>query len=144
MSAKPPSFTELTHRVVQESSEPLTVAQIIERVQAIRPITTRNPKQTIRNAVSASYLIVPTGEGRYGWKMRLIDGALLRHTLQEAEFVGRVLLWDKDLRDALWPTFFAPPQVQRPQPGVDQPAGRRGHPLRVGVYHPRHLGIPRG
>jgi len=108
MSAKLPSFTELAHRVVRESPEPLAVDQIVERVHAIRPITTKNPKQTIRNAISASYLIVSTGDGRYGWKMHLIDGALLRHTLQEAEFVERVLLWDEDLRDALWPTFFAP------------------------------------
>lgn len=107
MSNKPPSYAELTHRVMRDAPEPLTVDQIIARVHAIRPITTKNPKQTIRSAISTSALIVSTGDGRYGWKMHVIDGALLRHTLQEAEFVERMLFWDQDLRDALWPTFLA-------------------------------------
>jgi len=112
MSNTPPSYAELTHRVVRDAPEPLTVDQIIARVHALRPITTKNPKQTIRSAISASALIVSTGDGRYGWKMRLIDGALLRHTLQEAEFVERMLFWDQDLRDALWPIFFAPKKYE--------------------------------
>ena len=57
------SFTALAHQVVQASQEPLTVNEIIERVNAITPITTKNPKQTIRNAISQSYLIVTTGDG---------------------------------------------------------------------------------
>jgi hypothetical protein len=102
------SFTELTHQVVQGSPEPLTVNEIIEAVSAITSITTKNPKQTIRNAISQSGLIVSTGDGRYGWKMRLLNGSIMRHTLQEAELAEKVLYWDEDLRDALWPTFFAP------------------------------------
>jgi hypothetical protein len=102
------SFTQLAHNVVQQSPEPLTVDEIIAKVNAITPITTKNPKQTIRNAVSASYLIVSTGDRRYGWKPRLINGSVLRHTIQEAELSENVLYWDGDLRDALWPTFFAP------------------------------------
>ena len=102
------SYTALAHQVVQASPEPLTVNEIIERVNAITPITTKNPKQTIRNAISQSYLIVTTGDGCYGWKMRLINGSILRHTLQDAEFADKVLYWDDDLQDALWPTFFAP------------------------------------
>lgn len=102
------SFTQLAHDVVQQSPEPLTVDEIITRVNAITPITTKNPKQTIRSAVSQSKLIVATGDGRYGWKMRLINGSFIRHTLQEAELAENVLYWDEDLRDAFWPTFFAP------------------------------------
>lgn len=118
------NFTQLAHQVVQQSPEPLTVNEIIERVNAITPITTKNPKQTIRNAISQSSLIISTGDGRYGWKMRLLNGSILRHTIQEAELADGVLYWDEDLRDALWPTFFAPQKYQDRSPvSVELPDG---------------------
>ncbi len=116
MSEKKPSYTQLTHDVVQQSPEPLTVVEIIEQVNTIRPITTKNPKQTIRNAVTQSRMIVSTGNGRFGWKPRLIDGSTIRHTLSEAELVEKVLHWDIDLQDALWPTLGAQKQYADASP----------------------------
>jgi hypothetical protein len=100
------SFTELAHRVVRDSLEPLTVPEIVARVNAITPVTTKNPKNTIRNAVSQSRLIVPTGDGRYGWKPRLITGSVLRTTLSAADLAGDTVELTDELRDALWPSFF--------------------------------------
>jgi hypothetical protein len=100
------SFTELAHQVVCESLEPLTVLEIMERVNAITPITTKDPKNTIRNAVSQSQLIVSTGDGRYGWKPRLITGSVLRLTLSAANLSGETAVLTRELRDALWPSFF--------------------------------------
>jgi hypothetical protein len=79
------NFTELTLQVVKAAPEPLTFAEIFERVQARGPITTKNPKGTIRNAIGQSRLIVATGDGRYGWKLRVINGSVLRLTLSKAE-----------------------------------------------------------
>ncbi len=101
------SFTALAHQVVFESPQPLTAAEIQARVQAITPITTKNPKATIRSAISQSRMIVAVGGRRYGWKPRVISGSLLRHTLSEAELVKRVLHWDRDMLEAICPTFFA-------------------------------------
>jgi hypothetical protein len=39
MAERKPSYTQLTHDVVQGSSEPLTLDEIIEQVNALRPIT---------------------------------------------------------------------------------------------------------
>ena len=122
------SYAQLAHDVVQQSAKPLTVDEIMAQVQAITPITTKNPKQTIRNAISQSQLIVSTGDGCYGWKLRLINASTLRHTLQEAELEQGVLYWDDDLWDALWPTFFAaekyndrsPVHVELPEGTVTQ------------------------
>ena len=100
------SFTELAHRVMSESLEPLSVLDIMHRVNAITPITTKNPKNTIRNAVSQSWLIVPTGDGRYGWKPRLITGSVLRLTLSAADLTGESVELTGELRDAFWPSFF--------------------------------------
>lgn len=107
MSKSQPSYAKLTHDVVQQSLEPLSVDEIITQVNALRAITTKNPKNPIRGAISDSRLIVSTGDGRYGWKPRLIDGSVLRHILSAAELTQKVLHWDSDVWDALWPTFFA-------------------------------------
>ncbi len=132
------SFTQLAHDVVQQSPVPISVAEIMEQVQAIHLITTKNPKSTIRNAVSQSYMIVSTGDGRYGWKPRLISGAIVRHTLSETELVEGVLHWDMDVWDALWPTFFAkqkyndrsPAKVALPNETVaEMPLEHYGHGL---------------
>ncbi len=107
MSKQKISFTQLTHDVVQQSPEPLPFDEILKQVNAIHTITTKNPKNTIRNAISQSHMIVSTGDGRFGWKPRLVNGAVVRHTLSEAELAESVLHWDVDVWDLLWPTFFA-------------------------------------
>lgn len=52
MSKSQPSYAKLTHQVVQQSDEPVSVDEIITQVNALRPITTKNPKNTIRGALA--------------------------------------------------------------------------------------------
>ncbi len=106
MSEKKPSNADLVVQVVREAPEPLPFAEILERVNALSPITTRNPKSTIRSAVSQSRLVVSTGDGRYGWKYRLINGAVMRLPLAEANLSQRQVVYSDELRDAMWPAFF--------------------------------------
>jgi hypothetical protein len=105
-----PSYGDLAHQVVREATEPLPFDEIMRRVHALAPITTQNPKSTIRNAISQSRLIVNTGSGRggarYGWKYRVINGSTLRLPLSESDLAQRRLLYTEELRDALWPAFF--------------------------------------
>jgi Plasmid pRiA4b ORF-3-like protein len=105
-----PSYGDLVHQVVRQAAEPLPFDEIMRRVHALLPITTKNPKSTIRNAVSQSQLIVNTGSGRggarYGWKYRVINGSTLRLPLSESDLAQRRLLYTEELRDALWPAFF--------------------------------------
>ena len=100
------SYADLVHRVVQNAPQPITVAEIMEQVQAIKPITTKNPKSTISNAVSQSHLIVAVGNRRYGWKPRVLTGSVLRLTLTTADSTGDTIEITDEVRDALWPTFF--------------------------------------
>ncbi|CAG0983952.1 hypothetical protein ANRL3_02317 [Anaerolineae bacterium] len=102
-----PNYTDLVHQVVRESPEPLPFAEIMQRVNAIERITTKHPEGTIRNAISQSRLIVNTGNARYGWKYRVINGSVLRLTLSESDCRGMALEFTEELRDALWPAFFA-------------------------------------
>lgn len=101
------SYSQLVHNVVQEAERPLSVDEILERVNKRRPVHTRNPQQTIRNALSSSPMLVNTGERRYGWKPRVINGSRLRYTLRESDILMEVLQWSNELFDALCPTFFA-------------------------------------
>src|SRR5512136_1066426 len=107
MPSLKPSFTALTHQIVRESREPLPFDEIMRRVNTLAPVTTRNPKGTIRNAISQSCLIVNAGDGRYGWKYRVINGSVLRLTLSESDCRGEAIEYPGELRDALYPAFFA-------------------------------------
>ena len=101
-----PNYTELVHQVVRESMEPLPFAEIMRRVEDLLPITTSNPKNTIRNAISQSRLIIHVGERGYGWLPRLINGSVIRLPLSEADILNRQVIYSDELRDALWPAFF--------------------------------------
>lgn len=100
------NYTELAHQVVRESAEPLSFAEIMERVGALAPITTKNPKATLRNAVSQSRLIRATGDGCYGWLPRLITGAVLRVPFEAGSSGARAIRFPDEVREALWPAFF--------------------------------------
>jgi hypothetical protein len=106
MTETKPSYADLVHQVVREATEPLPFTEIMQRVNALLPIKTKNPKSTIRNAISQSRLIVNTGDGRYGWKYRVINGSVLRLPLSESDRVQHQLTYTEELRDALWPAFF--------------------------------------
>ncbi len=125
MTAKKVSYTQITHDVVFSSEAPLPFAEIMEKVGQIRPITTKNPKSTIRNAISQSQMLVSTGDGRYGWKPRLINNAIIRHTIQAAELSDERLYWDDDVRDIICPTFFASQKYKDRTPvQVTLPSGK--------------------
>ena len=106
MSDKKPSYADLVVQVVREAPEPLPFAEIMERVNALFPIATNNPKSTIRNAINQSRLVVSTGDGRYGWKYRLLNGAVIRLPLSKVGLTQRRVIYSDELRDALWPAFF--------------------------------------
>lgn len=101
-----PNFTELAHQVVHQSRTPLAFDEIMRRVHAIIPITTKNPSATIRSAVSQSRLIVSTGDGCYGWMPRVMSGSYLRLTLSKSDLKGEAITLSEEAREALWPTFF--------------------------------------
>jgi Plasmid pRiA4b ORF-3-like protein len=104
------SYTDLVHQAVRDSPEPLPFEEIMRRVNKIQRITTRNPKATIRNAISQSRLIVNTGEGRYGWKYRVINGTVLRIPLSQHDLQAHQIAYPEEVRDALFPAFFESPK----------------------------------
>src|SRR5207249_3367420 len=48
-----PSYTDLVYEVLRSADRPLTVPEIVDAVSLRRPITTKNPKSTVRSALSS-------------------------------------------------------------------------------------------
>lgn len=100
------NYTQLVHQIVRDSQEPLTFDEIFRRVNELAPVLTKNPKATIRSTLTQSDLIVSLGNGKYGWKYRVITGSLLRLSLYPTDLKSGRIEFPTDLIEALFPAFF--------------------------------------
>jgi hypothetical protein len=103
--AKPKTnFTELTHQVVRDAAEPLSLEEIAARVLNLSGgETTKNLKQTIRASLGQSTAIVYLPDRGYGWKSRLLNGAIQRIVLEEVDLAEHELMIDDFQRDLFQP-----------------------------------------
>ena len=101
-----PSNADLVYDVLRSAEQPLTFDEIFDRVNQRRPITTRNPKGTIRGALGSGRQLVSLGDGRYGYLPHLVRGSVLRLPLTEERPANHPLIYPDELRQALWPSFF--------------------------------------
>lgn len=100
------SVTELAHQVVREAREPLTINEIVAGVLTLAGgPPTKDPKATVRNALTQSRAIISLGNGTYGWKARMINGVTLRHVLYEEDLKEHQLIVGEAIRDLLLPNF---------------------------------------
>jgi hypothetical protein len=51
-------------------------------------------------------LIVNTGDGRYGWKYRVLTGSVMRLNLSKSDVRSTAVEFTDEVRDLLWPAFF--------------------------------------
>lgn len=113
-----PSYTDLVYEALQAASHPLSFDEIFTAVNERRPITTRNPRATIRSALNQSKQLVRLGEGRYGYLPREAQGSLLRVVLTEKKPANHPLIFPDDVRYALWPSFFETKKRQNLRPVI--------------------------
>ena len=102
MPEKKPSYIDLVNQVVREASEPLPFVEIMQRVASVLPIVTKNPKSTVRNAISQSRLIVNTGDGRYGWRYRVNNGSMISLSISESD-LSQLVFCQKCFYGLFWP-----------------------------------------
>lgn len=100
-----PSYTDLVYEAFKETRRPLTFAEVFDWVNQRRVITTRDPKATIRSALTQSPQLVNLDDGRYGYLPYLLQGSLLRLPLTEKHPADRRLTYPDEVRQALWPSF---------------------------------------
>src|SRR5215472_435534 len=101
------SYASLVRQILQEAPEPITAAEILRRVGRIRRVETRSPEKTIRSALALCRLIANDGEGRYGWFPRMLKGSIVRAPLFASDLLREHIYFDDEVRDLLWPSFFA-------------------------------------
>ena len=100
-----PSYTDLVYEVLKTTGRPLTVQEILEEVHRRRPITSRDPKGTVRYVLTQGRQLVSLGANRYGYLPYLVNGSLLRLPLTEDKPANRPLSYPNELLFALWPSF---------------------------------------
>jgi len=106
-----PSFVQLVTQALMGAGRPLTLAEIKARVEMVRPVRTRNPQATLRNAISNVRLIASLGghPARYTWWPRHLSDNTFRQPLAAADLESGTLVLNDETRRALWPDFFAGP-----------------------------------
>jgi hypothetical protein len=125
---QPPPFAEITARIVRDSPHPIPFAEILNRVNAIRPIETNSPKGTIRSAISQCRFIAPDGQGNYGWSPRMMKGAQVRVALVKGDLQHKPprIEFDDDAREMLWPNFFGSAKYGDREPvQLEMPNGKK-------------------
>src|SRR5712691_5355356 len=99
-----PSNADLVHETALCAERPLTFKEIFARVNARRPLTPFNPRETVRGALSQGPQLVNLGDGRYGFLPRLIEGSLIRLPLTEKKPANHPLIYPDEVRHALFPS----------------------------------------
>ena len=99
-------MVELVLQVLRRAPDPLTLDELLAEVNTISPITSRNPRNSVRNAIYNTELIQATGDGRYGYLPALIEGAAIRHLLSADELRRSRLVLSWETIFALWPAVF--------------------------------------
>ncbi len=106
------STVEVALDVLREAPEPMAFQELLAAVNAVEPIRTNNPTNTLRSAISNTRLIGKTGDGRYGFLPSLASGSTLRHVLTKEDLSRSYLALGPDVLSVLWPAQL---EVQKRQ-----------------------------
>jgi hypothetical protein len=100
------SNADLVYDVLRSAGQPLTFQEIFDEVNRRQPVTTREPKATLRSALTQGRQLVSLGDGHYGYLPHLVNGCLLRVPLTEKKPADHPLVYPDEVRQALWPSFL--------------------------------------
>lgn len=98
-----PSYTDLIYEALRAAKEPLSFDQLLAAVESRRRITSKNPKQTIRNAPSQSAQIVSLDSTMYGYLPYLLSDTYFRLTFASEHPESQPLVYPAELGNALCP-----------------------------------------
>ncbi len=106
MSQKPLSYAECVRRVLQAAPAPITMDELIQAVGEMRPLTSKNIRSTMHNAITQSRVCTSLGDGRYWWMPHLLKGNRFRLYPAAEDLKKGQLLLSRDAWLGLWPNFF--------------------------------------
>ena len=135
MSPQGPPVAPRLREVMAAASEPLTLDEIYERILALGPIVSKNPRNTVRNAISTERGIESLGKGRYDYLPRALTGTVFRWPIEDAGRADGILAVGAELDTALSP--FLHNSGDRPDPIWELADGPT-----VAVSHQPGIGYP--
>jgi hypothetical protein len=102
------AVSQLVTRIVSEAGQPLTLAEISQRIEKLQPLNSANPAVTVRSAIGRNYLIASLGgrPARYTWCPRHLSGCVFRQPLAGADTSTGELPLTDEVWAALWPDFY--------------------------------------
>ncbi len=99
-----PSYTDCVYQVMATARQPLSLSEIVSRVNDIRKLTAKQPESTVRSALSKSYLIRRVDYNLYAYMPGILKDNRFRHVLTQTELETGEVAVDYDLLYALWPS----------------------------------------
>jgi pRiA4b ORF-3-like protein len=108
-----PAAKSLVRQVMQEADAPLTIDEILMRVTALHPLSSGNPKTTVRNAIGADPLVQLDASGHYTYLPRALSGAHMRVSMELAAPARGLLGVTTEVFSLLWPAGFPPDPAER-------------------------------
>lgn len=102
------SYTQLVAQVLSTAPSPLTLDEIWAQVAQIRPVQTKNPRTTLRGAISSLRLVATLGgrPARYTWWPNHLTGSAFRQPLSATDVSSGGLVLNHETWLALWPDFY--------------------------------------
>jgi hypothetical protein len=85
-------------------SGPLALDELVARLVEERALASKNPAQTVRNALQNDRLCLPTADGRYGYLPALVGGASVRVVMDALAPDKRLVALGVEAFALLWPT----------------------------------------
>ncbi|MBU0705029.1 MAG: tetratricopeptide repeat protein [Chloroflexi bacterium] len=96
-------------QVLMIADRPLTLAEIIARVEMMRLVNTRNPQATIRGAINSINQATSLGgrPARYTWWPRHLADNTFRQPLAGSDLESGTLVVGREAWLLFWPDFYA-------------------------------------
>ena len=113
MNKKPLSYIDCIRRVLQAAPAPITMDDLIQKVGEMRPLTAKNIRSTMHNAINQSPLCTSLGDGRYWWMPHLLKENHFRLHLSAEDLRQGQLVITSEARLGLWPSFYGPQSRRR-------------------------------
>ena len=88
-----PSYVECVTKTLSDSPVPLSVGELMARVEEMRPVDAGG-RNAVYRAMERLYQVVSVEPGRYGWLSSLMSGSVFRHPLTRDEIRRGYLMLD--------------------------------------------------
>ena len=104
-SERYPSYASCVAQVLSDSSQPLSVDTLLNRIKDHRPIT-KGARSAVYRAIQQLFQAVPVAPSCYGWLSSLLKKNTFRHVLTSEEVRRGFLMLDELEHAVFFPQFF--------------------------------------